>query len=288
VLRLKTRLVRLLFKRGEFAAARSLTDSVFQLAGNDPGASDQLEWIAALTGRANLMANYWLSSIGSQSVTGGVVAPVVAQHASRFFAYAALGVCGAPLATAREELDVAIRRYVDSDIRPGVEADMAARASSLATPCTNGTSALRIATPTDQLQKAQQAYARRDLRATTTLLEAAAKARRNNRPGDLSPDYIFQDAWLRAQVGDTAAAIAALDAELETLPAFSPPMFTDAASAASFGRSMAFRSELAAKKRDWPTATRWAQSLDALWGAADPALRAVVADIKSRSRIGQP
>jgi tRNA A-37 threonylcarbamoyl transferase component Bud32/tetratricopeptide (TPR) repeat protein len=287
VLRLKARLVRLHFKRGEFAAARFLADSILQLAGNEPGASDQLEWIAALTGRANLTAKYWLSSIGSQSVTGGVVAPIVAQRASRYFAYAALGVCGAALSAAREELDVAIRRYVDSDIRRAVEADMAARASSLGTPCTNGTSALRIEAPTDLLQKAQQAFARRDLRASIALLETAAKARRNNRPGDLSPDYIFQDAWLRAQVGDTAAAVAALDAELETLPAFSAPMFADAASAASFGRSMALRSNLAVKRGEWDIAARWARALDVLWATADPPLRAIVAEVKGKARLAQ-
>ncbi|MDP9202833.1 MAG: serine/threonine protein kinase [Gemmatimonadota bacterium] len=286
LLRLKTRQVRLHFKRGEFATARYLTDSILEFAGDEAGASDQLEWIAALTGRANLMAKYRLSSIGSEKVTGGAVAPVVARNASRFFAYAALGVCGAPLTAAREELDVAIRRYVDNDIRHGVEADMAARASSLATPCTNGSSALRIGTPTDLLQKAQQAFARGDLRTTTAFLDAAARARRNNRPGDLSPDYIFQDAWLRTQVGDTADAVAALDAELETLPAFSAPMFDDAASAASFGRAMALRSDLAVKRGEWDKAARWSRAIDSLWAGADRPLRAVVEQVKVRARVG--
>jgi hypothetical protein len=182
-------------------------------------------------------------------------------------------------------LDVAIRSYVDNDIRQGVEADMSARAASLASPCTGGASALRIKTPTDVLQKAQKAFANGDLRATTKLLDASKKARRDKRPGDLSPDYIFQNAWLRAQIGDTTGAIAELDAELETLPAFSAPMFADAPSSAAFGRAMGLRSELAAKRGDWSTAGRWARSLDALWGAADPALRGVVDQVAITARL---
>ena len=284
ILRLKAHKVRLHFKRSEFAIARFLADSILRAASEEPVAADSLGWMAALTGRADLTAKYWLATVSTQTVTGGIVAPVVAQAASRFFGYAALGVCGAPLSAAREQLDQLLRNYVDGDIRQGVETDVATRSASLATPCTNGVSSLRIATPTDLLQKAQQAFGRQDVKVARALLVALAIARRDTRPGDISPDYIFQDAWLRTQLGDTATAVAELDAELETLPAFSAAAVGDPANAASFGRSMALRSEIAAKRGERTVAQHWAGALDALWASADPALRIVAERTKAHAR----
>ena len=284
ILRLRANKVRLHFKQGEFSAARLLADSIIRTASDDRATADQLGWVAALTGRAQLTSRFWLATISTQIFTGGTIPPAVAQAASRFYGYAALGVCGPKLTAAREQLDVALRNYVARDIRQALEADVASRSSSLATPCTNGTSALRITAPTDRLQKAQQALGKHDPTAARALLDAFASAGKGLRPGDISPDYIFQDAWLRATLGDTAGAAAKLDAELESLPVFSAAAIGDPANAAAFARSMLLRSDIAAKRGERNIAHRWALALDALWGSADPALKAEAERIKAQAR----
>jgi tetratricopeptide (TPR) repeat protein len=284
ILRLRANKVRLHFKQSEFAAARLLADSILRVAPEDRATADQLGWVAALTGRAQLTSKYWVATISTQMFTGGTIPPAVAQAASRFFGYAALGVCGPNLTAAREQLDVALRNYVARDIRQSVEADLATRSSSLATPCTNGASAVLISAPTDRLQKAQQALGRHDPRAARALLDAMADASKGLRPGDISPDYIFQEAWLRATLGDTVTAVSMLDAELESLPVFSAAAIGDPANAAAFGRSMLLRSDIAAKRGERSIAQRWALALDALWGSADPPLRAEAERIKAQAR----
>lgn len=284
ILRLRAHQVRLHFKQGEFRAARLLADSILKSAPDDPAAADQLGWVAALTGRPELTSKIWLATLSTQIVSGGTVPPAVAQAASKFFGYAALGVCGPNLTAARERLDLALRNYVARDIRQSLEADVATRSASLATPCTNGASALLIRAPTDRLQKAQQALGRNDVRAARALVDAIASARKGLRPGDISPDYIFQEAWLRAALGDTVNAVAELDAELESLPTFSAAAIGDPANAASFGRSMLLVSEIAAKRGERDVANRWAVALDALWGSADPPLRKEAERIKAQAR----
>ncbi len=287
-LRLRAIKVRLHFKQGEFAAASLLADSVLGSSSDDRGTAEQLGWVAALTGRAKLTSKFWLATNSTQIFSGGTMPPAVAQAASNFFGYAALGVCGPNLTLAREQLDVALRNYVARDIRRSLEADVATRSSSLAAPCTNGASAVLIDAPTDRLQKAQQALGKHDPKTARALLEAIANAGKGLRPGDISPDYIFQDAWLRTTLGDTAGAVAKLDAELESLPAFSAAAIGDPANAGAFGRSMLLRSDIAAKRGDRAIARRWASALDALWGSADPTLRAYVERVKAQARDVAP
>jgi serine/threonine protein kinase len=284
ILRLRAHQVRVHFKQGEFRAAALLADSIFKSAPDDTVAADQLGWVAALTGRADLTSKIWLATLSTQSVSGGSVPPAVGQAAGKYFGYAALGVCGQNLRAARERLDLALRNYVARDIRESLEADVATRSASLATPCTGGASALLIRAPTDRLQRAQQALGKNDTRAARALVDAIGSARKGLRPGDISPDYIFQEAWLRATLGDTVNATATLDAELESLPTFSAAAIGDPANAASFGRSMLLRSDIAAKRGERDVARRWAVALDALWGAADPPLRAEVERIKAQAR----
>jgi serine/threonine protein kinase/tetratricopeptide (TPR) repeat protein len=284
---LRARRVRILFKRGDFVGARTLADSMFRLAPAEGRAENDIAWVAALTGRAGLTGQYWLSALTTTPVSGEIVPPAVAKNASEFFAYAVLGVCGVPLAGAIARLDSALRNYVDSDIRATVASDVSGRASSLASPCTHGESALRIAAPTDWLQRAQQALARNEPARTRAFLDESPAAKGSKKPGDMSPDYTFQEAWLRAQIGDTAAAAARLDAELAALPAFGSAVFADVVGAASFPRAMALRSEIAAKRGENSVARRWALALDALWGSADPPLRALADRTKLGAGIGR-
>ncbi len=276
--RLRARKVRIHFKRGEFAAARILADSIL-VTPLIPGSEADLYPVAGLMGRADLAARYWERTFKSHTLTGEAVPPAIANPASRYFAYAATGICGPQLATIREQLDSAFRNYVTGDIRDAVRSDLSDRAALLAAPCTNGRSAIGTAVTQDRLRLAQQAFARGEIARTRELLAAGKAARRNRRPGDTSMEYLFRDAWLRTQVGDTAGAERALDAALGALPTFGAATLSDLAGAASFGRAMALRGEIAAKRGDARTARRWAVALTQLWASADAPLRAVPIDL---------
>jgi hypothetical protein len=97
----------------------------------------------------------------------------------------------------------------------------------------------------------------------------------------LSPEYVFQQAWLRAQLGDTAAVEAVIDAALGALPAFSAATLREPAGAAAFGRLMVLRAQIAGKRGDRITAARWSAAVNDLWASSDPALRRVAAELRS-------
>ena len=278
IARLRSRKVRIHFKRGEFAAARILADSLLR-APAVPGTERDMQWIAALVGRADLAASHWQRTLRTHSLTGGTVPAVVASAASKYFAYAALGICDPQLSAARAQLEVALRDYIMADVRDAVRSDLSSRSGSLATPCTNGRSAIGTAPAINRLRLAQDAFGRGDTARARDLLSAAAAARRDRRPGDISADHFFQDAWLRTQVGDTATAERFLDAGLGALPTFGAATFKDLAGSASFGRAMTLRAELAAKRGDQRTARRWATAVNELWKSADAPLRKSSSDL---------
>jgi hypothetical protein len=278
VARLRARKIRIHFKRGEFAAARMLADSLLATPPL-PSVSEELTWVATLTGRAELAAQLYQPYI--RTLRGGTVPPSVAVPASRYFMYAALGVCGTSLTSARQELDAALRDYITDDIREALKADLASRPTFLSVPCTNGQSALLLQAGGDRVVLAQQAFARGDLPRAREFLIATANAQRGRRPGDLSPEFVFQQSWLQAQVGDTTAAETAMDGALGALPTIGAATFRDPGAASAFGRLMSLRSEIAAKKGDSKTALRWAGALTDLWGSADPPLKRLAGEVRS-------
>jgi hypothetical protein len=278
--RLQARKIRIHFKRGEFAAARILADSLLA-APPAPSVSEELMWVAVLTGRADLAAQYYQPYLRTRTLRGGTVPPNVAVPASKYYMYAALGICGESLSSARDDLETALRDYITDDIRATLRGDLSARPVFLSAPCTKAESALLLPAGGDQVILAQQAFARGERQRARTMLIATANAQRGQRPGDLSPEYVFQQAWIRTQLGDTAAAESAIDGVLGALPTFSAATLKEPGGAAAFGRLMALRAEIAAKKGDGRTARRWAGALNDLWASSDPPLRRVAGEVRS-------
>jgi hypothetical protein len=278
VVRLRARKVRVHFKRGEFAAAKSLADSILRTA--QPASYGDIEWVAALTGRADLVAHYWQDNLNPNAgMPGGAVPPAVAVPANKYFAYAALGICEPQLSNVRAQLESALRDYITQDIRDSVRSRVADRAAMLATPCTKAKNPYGAPRLSNWLIVTQQAFGRGDSARARETLVAYDAERRGRRPGDTSADYVFQIAWLRTQVGDTAAAAASLDAALGALPTFGAGSFEDVGGAGAFPRAMLLRAEIAAKTGDVKVARRWADALSQLWASADPPLRKLASDV---------
>ena len=105
--------------------------------------------------------------------------------------------------------------------------------------------------------------------------------RRYNRPGDVTLDHAFAEAWLVAAAGDTLAALTAIDRALDGLPMSAPSSLIEVPVMAALVRLHVLGAQLAARVGDSRSARRWADRAIALWSGADPALQPVVAEMRS-------
>jgi eukaryotic-like serine/threonine-protein kinase len=280
LVRLATKEVWMLFKRGEFAEAKKRADLALKSASDEKADALVLVSLAALTGRVNLMAHLSdVSNAGLPESVEDMDAPLKTAVAE-FFARAALGACDAAI-TSRTALDQAIDRYAAPAAAPTVSRSILARPLSMLVPCTGGGSILEIANPSERLPRLQRAFAAGDKFAFRSLSDSIASRIRNRRPGDLSPDFVYQKAWLTAASGDTAAAEAQLDRSLAALPGLNGSALREAGSAAAILRAMQLRAELAAKTGDALTARKWASAVLTLWADADAELQPSLVSMRS-------
>jgi hypothetical protein len=285
MLRINSKEAWLRFKRGEFVAAKRLADDVLAARQNPSTAdADVLIGLAALTGRVERMTRLAEITGSGIPVSARNLAPPVRSAASKLFARAALGACGGDIVAARQEFDEAMDRYVAPAAAPTLSQAILGRPLSMLTPCTGGRSVLEIKAPRDRTTRMQQAYARADRRTFRAIADSIAVRVRTRRPGDLSPDFTFQQAWLRAAFGDTVAAIAQLDRSLRALPGLSPPGLHEAGSAAAIVRAMILRADLAAATGDAETARKWAAAVAVLWSNADALLQTDLMRMRALSR----
>ncbi|HXG73052.1 MAG TPA: serine/threonine-protein kinase [Gemmatimonadaceae bacterium] len=277
-LRLTSREAWLRFKRGEFATAAKIADSL--IAATTSPSLDEARVIiglAALTGKVARTAE--LAAITRPFVAGLRVnpPPSIDDLAARLFAHAALGTCSDSIS----QIEAGLRDRIESNVAEANRAEIAAavtsRSLSMLVPCTAGASALRMRKSADRFYKIQEAYARKDFAKVRALLGAVAYSRTIQRPGDISLDRTFSEAWLRRAAGDTAGAIRQLDHILGALPTINAESLFGVAhspAAAAAPRAMMLRAEMAAARGDFATARRWVQAVESLWGKADPRLRA--------------
>ena len=273
------------FKREEFAEARLLADSLLA-ANSRPTANDArvLIPIAALTGKLDLTVR--LGRFSQPFLLRDASMPTqVREAAVELFVNAALGICGDRIALLEKRLQDQLVRYVPADQAADLRADLLRRPLSMTVPCNGGQSALRISNPRDRLSQMQQAFARGQLPLVRALLDTVAQIERLGRPGDMSIDYTFQQAWLRAAIGDTTGATRILDNTLGALPALSADNLGELAAAAAVGRAMALRARLAASSGDSKTAQHWARALATLWATADQPLKPFLDDVRSMAGV---
>jgi hypothetical protein len=103
----------------------------------------------------------------------------------------------------------------------------------------------------------------------------------------MSLDRTFLEAWTRAALRDTAGAIRQLDLTLTALPTLSSYIVYEPGMAASVGRSMAYRAELAARTGDRGAAALWAGRVVTLWAHADASVAPTIARMKQLARQTQ-
>jgi serine/threonine protein kinase/tetratricopeptide (TPR) repeat protein len=276
-----TREAWLRLKAGSFVGASALADTIFA-ANPRPAADDarNLIGLAALTGRVQKTSD--LAALTTAFTSPGLEVPMqIRDPAASFFARAALGLCDATTIAAENRLDAEIAANVAENDEPALKKALKSRPLAMLAPCTRAQSSLRVQAPRGRLLRMQQAFATRDSHTLQLLLDSATRDARTQKPGDVSLDFTYQIAWLRAASGDTAGAEHQLDLALRALPSISPMSIREVASAAALGRAMALRAELAAVRNENDDRRMWSAAVVALWRASDADLQPVVARMRA-------
>ena len=281
--------VKLMVKFGShnYAGARTLADSV--LSNVTPRTADELKRVAvvaALVGRPHRAARWALE--GAAPREWDVDIPVaVTGPASALLAYAALGAPADSIAAYERRARAALSSRVPPEDQAAAAAALLLRAAALAYPVRPLQGFEQLAERSGFLVlQAQAAHAQGDATAALTILDEAVTRRRENeiRATEVSFDVLFPEAWLWAELGDTAQAVVMLDQTLNTLRWTEPGILGDIPRAAGLVRAMALRAELAAGTGEPATAQRWAKAVADLWADADDALQPLVRRMREIAR----
>jgi len=122
----------------------------------------------------------------------------------------------------------------------------------------------------------QQSLARGHFATARAQFDSVARLRKNDLPGDVTPDYTFQEAWLLTSLGDTAEAVKRLDLALSALPTMGNTIVEQVPQAAGLVRAMILRADLANAQGDRSTSRKWASAVSTLWANADSSLQPIV------------
>ena len=265
--------VRLHLKLGDFGRTAAIGDSILAATPAATGeAAFHLAGVALLLGRERRAIAYLRASGSSVTIDGAPTLPLLEDVSTALFVRAGLGVCDDSLTALRARIETLLESYVNPTQRNAARTGMLLRPTQFSLACTGAPAILAILPPDQPLLHAIQSLARGSVARARSQLDSLQGLRRLVRPGGLSIDYTVMEAWLRATLGDTAAATRQLDLTLNALPTLTPLVLQEPGMAASFGRSMVYRAELAARTGDTGKAALWANRVLTLWANADPSL----------------
>ena len=273
--------VRLHLKLGDFGRTAAIGDSILKASPASTGnRALYLAGIAALLGRERAAIAYMRASGQTVALRGAPAVPLLEDVSTALFFRAALGVCDDSLRALHAKVGTLLESYVNSAQRADARRGMLQRPTQFAVGCTGAAQALELSGEVSSVVLALQAHARGDTLGTRAQLDSMLGARRLVRPGEVSLDLTHTEAWLRAALGDTAAAIRHLDLTLTALPTLSSYIVYEPGMAAAVGRAMVYRAELAARRNDAGTAALWAGRVLTLWAHSDPSLAPTMARMR--------
>jgi tetratricopeptide (TPR) repeat protein/tRNA A-37 threonylcarbamoyl transferase component Bud32 len=258
--------------------ARLLADSL--LRGAPPPTAMEpavLLSLAVLTGRAGLATV--LARHPDVTAEWEVPGPL-AKTVGPLLIFATLG---GPMDSIRDlssEVDSAIGANIVPPAQPEAQARWLGRPAALAFPVYRFPFLPKLLADAYGVLKAEAAFSRGDTGSVRRILADVRTARRFAAPSELTPDALFPEAWLLAQVGDLRAAIGWLDPTLGSLPLSAPQMLVDPANAGALVQAIALRAELASRVGDARGAARWASVVKVLWSDADSFLQPRLRDME--------
>jgi tRNA A-37 threonylcarbamoyl transferase component Bud32 len=279
-LRLAIADVRLHLKLGDFARSASTADSVLRVQRDpSPDQADLLTGLAAFAGHAGQSTAY-LRLAGDSSFSGTPSLPAAEDALAALRTRAALGICDDSIGTLIASVEQMLVSYIGPMDRPALHDRVLEREIMLAAPCNGARTSLIITAPSTRLVRAQQRAARGDMTGMRLVMDSLAATRQMMRPGALSLDNLVLEAWLQDFGGDARGAAARLDVTLNALPTLSVQVLEEPVMAASVGRAMAYRAELADRLNDPATAALWAGRVLTLWAYADSNLEPTLARMR--------
>jgi hypothetical protein len=276
-LRLAVTEARLRLKLSQFAVAADLADSLLRaIPRPTPEQAENIAGLAALTGRPILAADLLeaTASRGPFDDAGEPVriAPPLTQAALRLRAFASVGAPVDSLRAGIARTWKLIDSYAESSRVVELRELLLERSLALAFPVL-GKAAIPARPAQHYMLRMEAALARGDSATYRKLLAETRAARQPFRPGDYSIEGTYAEAATQLMARDTADAEHLLDLSLNALPTLGTGLVTEVPQAAAITRAMALRAELAARRRDQPTAARWAAGAAMLWASAEPALQ---------------
>ena len=291
-LRLGIDQVRLYLRLSRFDQAGVLADSLLAVplpksdqAVRDLWIGNQLAPLAALRGRPLEVIELSLKATPDYQffLPTGQVATLprsVVPDQLALDAYAASGGAGDSVLTFAARVSDKLSALLPPAQVPAFRDGALMRPLTLAAPVIGAKPVADLGPTSQTFVLALKAYASRDIPHVRRLLDSLSELHADYAPGEVTMDAVFTESWLRAQIGDTAAATASLDRALRGLPAALPSLLANLGVAFSLGRVMALRAELAARKKQDTLARSWATALLQLWGRGD----AVTAPMLERMR----
>jgi tRNA A-37 threonylcarbamoyl transferase component Bud32/tetratricopeptide (TPR) repeat protein len=281
--------VRLLLKMDSLPAARALIDSSLRRwPSPDPHQAGYLAAMAALTGRAHLGAALAARAAADSDhvpfVTRGGrqgVYPIpVTASALELRMYASLGGPRDSIRAAFVRTNRQIDTWIPPADRPDARQALFRNAFALAYDPVIVSAAPTVRAGPDQLLAMREAMAKGDTATVRALSRSFSQMAARFLPGTMGTDRLYHHATILVALGDTAAAVAQLDAALAALPRVRTILTEVPPQAGAVARAMVLRAQLALRLGDRASAERWARSAQVLWGDADHELRAPLDELR--------
>ncbi|HEV8364094.1 MAG TPA: serine/threonine-protein kinase [Gemmatimonadaceae bacterium] len=247
-------------------AVAELADSLLRSNPPPSGDGSLLAPLAALTGRSHLAAAY--ARLPGMGVTFDVPA-TLRESAAPLLVYAALGGPADSILTLERRADAAIDATVPPGERVFEKLAYLARAATLAYPTHRMHVLSTLVGQGDGLLDLQVALDRGE---STFVRDSLARMRRTRSqlsPEEITLDAILPETQLLMALGDNTAAAAWMDPTLTTFGQAIPRLRSEHIEAASVGRLLALRAQIAARLGEHEDAVRWSRFVRLLWSRAD-------------------
>ncbi|HUQ46316.1 MAG TPA: serine/threonine-protein kinase [Gemmatimonadaceae bacterium] len=274
--------VRLHLKLGDFSRTVALGDSLLASAPRATGATASfLVGVSALLGREQDAVRYARAAGVSPSMGADPLVPVVADVATAHFMRTALGVCDDSVRTLQRTLGKLLEDYVAPAQRARASDQLLERPRSFVLGCVGPGATFAITAPTIAIVHINRLIDRGEPTRARVALDSVQAQRTAMRAGEFAVDATLAEAWTRAALGDTAAAIRQLDRTFTALPTLSAHVVFEPGMAAAIGRGMVLRADLAARRGDRGAAALWAGRVLTLWMHADRSLAPTLARMRA-------
>jgi serine/threonine protein kinase len=291
-LRLGTSEVRVWLRLGRFDKGAALADSLL-LDLRIPTELDEktqseiaetLSTLAALKGRLRTFIGLEQRFAAEYQVrlnTGELLTlpRALGSDAITLVAYASMGVEPDSIAAIAERITQNIRSLIPPAKAESVRDAILARPFALAAPVIGSGPLASLGSNGDLMVRAIRFLANNNRLSARRLSDSLIAHHSDNAPGEITMDAVYQDAWLRTAVGDSAGAALLLDNALRGLSVALPSILANPVEAACLVRATILRAELAAAMRRPAIAKARAAEAYQLWGRGDPLIIASLARI---------